>query len=190
MADYEEFPKPSKSSLDWVEDQGKPPGRPSDPPDPGCPSFLNQCDPRNDPVEFLNTLALGIMVVGLVIVTVAFMIPRDYVFDPDMPAVEMEAIEQYYADLSARLDAVMAAGTVLIAVGGVIIGGIFTWMLLRGDFAVCFRNPEDDERELYEEQRGYGTGKGYGYVEMEEVTDTSLHDRTDLAQTLKDVGDK
>ena len=121
--------------------------------------LASKCSPRKDPVEFSHCLALVFLCLGMLLVTVAFLVPRDYIFDPDLPASEMEAIEQYYSDRGAVLDVCLVIGTVFVGLGGLIIAGIFMVMLIQGDFKVCFNQEEEEDKKkcIDDGRTGYGS---------------------------------
>jgi len=93
------------------------------PPDKG--DCCRRYDPKNDPEEFFGMISLVMVTVGLVLITVGYLTPRAYTFDPDEEARKMEAIQLYYSELSYHLDIVILAGMALIAFGGILYTAIF-----------------------------------------------------------------
>ncbi|CAC5399127.1 unnamed protein product [Mytilus coruscus] len=79
-----------------------------------------------------------IMIVGLVFMVVGFAVPRGYDFDPNKPAREMEATENFYITLGYNLDICITVGMGFIALGGMII----STMMLQDAF--CSKEDDDD----------------------------------------------
>ena len=128
-----------------------------------------QLNSRHDPIETLHSVAMISILVGMVLCMGAFFYPRDSnYFDPDLPAEEMESIEQEYARLEDQLDIVVVIGTVFVATGGLIIAGIIMFMLFRGDFKMYFSDKERDGEKFSLTEAGpvdaqYGSAaSGYG----------------------------
>ncbi|KAK6179638.1 hypothetical protein SNE40_011952 [Patella caerulea] len=77
--------------------------------------------------------ALICVVIGLIIATTGYLIPREYSFDNHLPAREMEAKEKYYADLAHTLDMCVIVGMSFVAVGGILTMAVFTCTILLAD---------------------------------------------------------
>ena len=119
---------------------------------------MTKCSPRQDPVEFTHCLSLVSITLGVLLVAMGYLIPRDYVFNPDIPASEMEAIEDYYNRKAAALDVCIVTGTVFVGIGGLMISGIFMMMLIQGDLKECYGDNESDiEKCLSEDKSAYGS---------------------------------
>ena len=96
---------------------------PLDPVDDGgcCPRY----DPKRDPEAFFGTISMVMVAIGLILVTIGYLTPRGFKFDPDEEARKMEAIELYYSNLSYHLDIVILVGMAFIAFGGLMYAAIF-----------------------------------------------------------------
>lgn len=76
------------------------------------------CKSKDD-VFFMT--AVIFMSIGFAMMCIGYIIPRDYVFDPSLPARQMEAIELRYYKLSYSLDLSIIIGMGFIALGGIIV---------------------------------------------------------------------
>ncbi|XP_041360201.1 transmembrane protein 74B-like [Gigantopelta aegis] len=96
-----------------------------------------------DTADRLMLLAMALVFVGLIISTVGYVIPRDYQEHPGISAKESEAMNIYYAELSARLDICVVVGMALIAVGGLLTSAVFMKTVVCNQ-----REREDDDVEI------------------------------------------
>lgn len=103
--------------------------------------------------ERCTLVPLLIMIVGLVFMVVGFAVPRGYDFDPNKPAREMEATENFYITLGYHLDICITVGMGFIALGGMIVS---TLMLQE-----AFCNNEDDD-ESFSEYLNLANYSNYG----------------------------
>ena len=131
MTGYERFDteEPSKKSTATDDD-----------PQPACCSdCIAQYNPRKDPVEFLSLLSLVSLSIGILLTMVGYLVPREYEFDPDLEAEQMEDIEIYYDKLSWHLDVCIIVGMAFVVLGGLILAGIITYLHVTSDFwaALC-----------------------------------------------------
>ncbi|XP_068172023.1 transmembrane protein 74B [Antennarius striatus] len=75
--------------------------------------------PADRSADYGFLLALVFLVSGIVLVVVAYTIPRDARVDPDsVSARQMEKLEKYYAQLGSHLDRCIIAGLGLLTMGG------------------------------------------------------------------------
>ncbi len=86
-----------------------------------CRSFLKSHTLRDNPLEFAGFMSFWCIAFGLGLIFIGFGIPRDYTFDPDKPARQMEEIENYYSDLGFGLDICSIVGMGLVTLGGLIV---------------------------------------------------------------------
>ena len=92
-----------------------------------------------DTADKLMLVAMALVFAGLVIATVGYVIPRDFQQTSGISAKESEALNIYYAELSARLDICIVVGMGLIAVGGLMTSAVFMKTVL------CDRGGQDDD---------------------------------------------
>lgn len=122
-----------------------------------CGECLRRYDPRKDPEEFCTMLSMFSMLLGLVLLSIGYVIPRDYEYDPYAPAREMEATELYYAALSHTLDICIVVGMGFVGAGGIII----TAIMMHGMFCGHLRT-EGDQRQLIQPKSGRNIIQYYG----------------------------
>lgn len=94
---------------------------------------LDCLNPKKDKEDFFTTIAIISMSFGLSIMIVSIIVPRDYAFNPSLPAREMESIEIHYANLAFYLDLVAVIGMGFITLGGVISSGVFVYHFIIGE---------------------------------------------------------
>lgn len=70
--------------------------------------------------NMLFNVSILCMSLGFAVMCIGYIIPRDFIFDPSLPAREMEAISLRYTMLSYNLDLCIITGMGFIALGGVI----------------------------------------------------------------------
>ncbi|CAG5977928.1 unnamed protein product [Menidia menidia] len=79
-------------------------------------------------------LALVFLVSGIVLVVIAYTIPREAKVDPDsVSARQMERLEMYYARLGAHLDKCIIAGLGLLTLGGMFLSVLLMVSICRGE---------------------------------------------------------
>lgn len=120
-------------------------------------------DPRRDPIEFINLLSLVCLTLGVILIFVGYLYPRDYTLDPHKDAREMEAITIQYNTLTWRLDLCIMLGMVFVGCGAFILTMILTYLFFKGEILpICDSDPDPSEREkLYPmttiNDKSYGT---------------------------------
>ena len=85
---------------------------------------LRRYHPIKNTQEFLMLIAMVLLSTGLVAICIGYVIPREYVFDPSLPAREMEKIELHFRELSFYLDVCILSGMGCIAAGGLIVTSV------------------------------------------------------------------
>ena len=85
------------------------------------------------------------MAVGLALMCIGYIIPRDYVFDASLPARQMEAIEIRYSKLAYRLDLCIIVGMGFISLGAVITTVLTIYIYLTGGHIIY---KSHDKRDL------------------------------------------
>ncbi|XP_045885528.1 transmembrane protein 74B [Micropterus dolomieu] len=78
--------------------------------------------------------ALVFLVSGIVLVVIAYTIPREAKVDPDsVSARQMEKLEMYYAQLGSHLDKCIIAGLGLLTLGGMFLSMLLMVSICRGE---------------------------------------------------------
>lgn len=79
-------------------------------------------------------LALVFLVSGIVLVVIAYTIPREAKVNPDsVSARQMEKLEMYYAQLGSHLDKCIIAGLGLLTLGGMFLSVLLMVSICRGE---------------------------------------------------------
>ncbi|XP_060598641.1 uncharacterized protein LOC132752346 [Ruditapes philippinarum] len=123
---------------------------------------LDCLNPNKDKEDFFTAIAIILMSFGLAIMVVGIVVPRDFVFNPSLPAREMESIEIHYANLSFYLDLVAVIGMGFITLGGVISSGVFMYHFIIGSRQVYRKDDRQDINLLdgtNREMVSYGTSE-------------------------------
>ncbi|KAM3839078.1 transmembrane protein 74B [Vipera latastei] len=91
-------------------------------------------DPTGNSVDYGFILALVFLVGGILLVIVAYSIPREARVNPDtVSAREMERLEMYYAHLSSHLDKCIIAGLVMLTLGGMLLSVLLMVSMYKGE---------------------------------------------------------
>uniref|UniRef100_A0A8C6TPF1 Transmembrane protein 74B n=1 Tax=Neogobius melanostomus TaxID=47308 RepID=A0A8C6TPF1_9GOBI len=106
-------------------------------PDPGESHDLReyQQHPGDDrSADYGFVFALVFLVSGIVLVVIAYTIPREAKVDPDtVSARQMEKLELYYATLGSHLDKCIIAGLGLLTLGGMFLSVLLMVSICRGE---------------------------------------------------------
>ncbi|XP_047188405.1 transmembrane protein 74B isoform X1 [Scophthalmus maximus] len=93
---------------------------------------LNPADDHSADYGFI--FALVFLVSGIVLVVIAYTIPREAKVDPDsVSARQMEKLEMYYAQLGSHLDKCIIAGLGLLTLGGMFLSVLLMVSICRGE---------------------------------------------------------
>ncbi|XP_074148946.1 transmembrane protein 74B [Sminthopsis crassicaudata] len=85
-------------------------------------------------VDYGFIFALVFLVSGILLVVVAYAIPREARVNPDtVSAREMERLEMYYARLGSHLDKCIIAGLGLLTLGGMLLSILLMVSLIKGE---------------------------------------------------------
>ncbi|XP_061424538.1 transmembrane protein 74B-like [Lethenteron reissneri] len=145
-------------------------------PTPGSESY--PADDNGEPVDYGFIISLIFLFAGIVLVVIAYLVPREARVDPDsVSAREMEKIENYYARLGTNLDKCIVAGLCFLTLGGMILSCLLLVSICKG--------------EIYRRHRmgGYRTNRTYGSVNLRlETPDTDLH-MSSLVEAERDPRD-
>ncbi|KAJ6650753.1 hypothetical protein lerEdw1_004122 [Lerista edwardsae] len=91
-------------------------------------------DASGDSVDYGFILALVFLVSGILLVIVAYSIPREARVNPDtVSAREMERLEMYYAWLGSHLDKCIIAGLGLLTLGGMLLSMLLMVSIYKGE---------------------------------------------------------
>ncbi|XP_066480834.1 transmembrane protein 74B [Tiliqua scincoides] len=91
-------------------------------------------DTSGDSVDYGFILALVFLVSGILLVIVAYSIPREARVNPDtVSAREMERLEIYYAWLGSHLDKCIIAGLGLLTLGGMLLSMLLMISIYKGE---------------------------------------------------------
>nr|XP_019963709.1 PREDICTED: transmembrane protein 74B [Paralichthys olivaceus] len=105
---------------------------------------LNPADDHSADYGFV--FALVFLVSGIVLVVIAYTIPREAKVDPDsVSARQMEKLEMYYAQLGSHLDKCIIAGLGLLTLGGMFLSVLLMVSICRGEMyrrRVAFIRPK------------------------------------------------
>ncbi|XP_051563305.1 transmembrane protein 74B-like [Myxocyprinus asiaticus] len=85
-------------------------------------------------VDYGFIFALVFLVSGIVLVVIAYMIPREAKVNPDqVTARQMEKLEMYYAQLGSHLDKCIIAGLGLLTMGGMLLSILLMVSICKGE---------------------------------------------------------
>ncbi|KAM6980507.1 uncharacterized protein tmem74b [Aplochiton taeniatus] len=110
-------------------------------------------------------LALIFLVSGIVLVVIAYTIPREAKVDPDLvSARQMERLEMYYAQLGAHLDKCIIAGLGLLTLGGMLLSVLLMVSICRGEMyrRRTFVRPKRTYGSINLRMRQLAAGEGEG----------------------------
>lgn len=98
-------------------------------------SDLREYHPGDDhSADYGFIFALVFLVSGIVLVVIAYTIPREAKVDPDaISARQMEKLEMYYAQLGSHLDKCIIAGLGLLTLGGMFLSVLLMASICRGE---------------------------------------------------------
>ncbi|XP_067410688.1 transmembrane protein 74B [Emydura macquarii macquarii] len=91
-------------------------------------------EPAGHSADYGFLAALLLLASGIVLVVVAYTIPREARVDPEtVTARQMERLELYYARLGSRLDKCIIAGLGLLTLGGLLLSALLLVSLCKGE---------------------------------------------------------
>uniref|UniRef100_A0A8C7ZPB6 Transmembrane protein 74B n=1 Tax=Oryzias sinensis TaxID=183150 RepID=A0A8C7ZPB6_9TELE len=121
-----------------------------------------QVDDRSADYGFI--LALVFLVSGIVLVVIAYTIPREAKLDPDsVSARQMEKLEMYYAQLGSHLDKCIIAGLGLLTLGGMFLSVLLMVSICRGEMyrrRAAFVRPKRTYGSINLRMKQLATGDG------------------------------
>uniref|UniRef100_H2MSU7 Transmembrane protein 74B n=1 Tax=Oryzias latipes TaxID=8090 RepID=H2MSU7_ORYLA len=123
-----------------------------------------QVDDRSADYGFI--LALVFLVSGIVLVVIAYTIPREAKVDPDsVSARQMEKLEMYYAQLGSHLDKCIIAGLGLLTLGGMFLSVLLMVSICRGEMyrrRAAFVRPKRTYGSINLRMKQLATGEAAG----------------------------
>lgn len=85
-------------------------------------------------VDYGFVFALVFLLSGIVLVVIAYTIPREAKVNPDLvTARQMEKLEMYYAELGSHLDKCIIAGLGLLTLGGMLLSMLLMVSICKGE---------------------------------------------------------
>ncbi|XP_043946364.1 transmembrane protein 74B [Protopterus annectens] len=94
----------------------------------------HEMEPNVHSVDYGFIFALVFLVSGIVLVVIAYTIPREAKVNPDsVTAREMERLEMYYARLGSHLDKCIIAGLGLLTLGGMLLSMLLMVSICKGE---------------------------------------------------------
>ncbi|KAK5871945.1 hypothetical protein PBY51_012684 [Eleginops maclovinus] len=113
--------------------------------------------------------ALVFLVSGIVLVVIAYTIPRDAKVDPDsVSARQMERLEMYYAQLGSHLDKCIIAGLGLLTLGGMFLSVLLMVSICRGEMyrrRAVFVRPKRTYGSINLRMKQLATGEAVGGID-------------------------
>ncbi|XP_029283719.1 transmembrane protein 74B [Cottoperca gobio] len=110
--------------------------------------------------------ALVFLVSGIVLVIIAYTIPREAKVDPDsVSARQMEKLEMYYAQLGSHLDKCIIAGLGLLTLGGMFLSVLLMVSICRGEMyrrRAAFVRPKRTYGSINMRMKQLATGEAGG----------------------------
>ncbi|XP_031133083.1 transmembrane protein 74B [Sander lucioperca] len=110
--------------------------------------------------------ALVFLVSGIVLVVIAYTIPREAKVDPDsVSARQMEKLEMYYAQLGSHLDKCIIAGLGLLTLGGMFLSVLLMVSICRGEMyrrRAAFVRPKRTYGSINLRMKQLATGEAEG----------------------------
>lgn len=124
--------------------------------------------PPNDDhsADYGFIFALVFLVSGIVLVVIAYTIPREAKVDPDsISARQMEKLEMYYAQLGSHLDKCIIAGLGLLTLGGMFLSVLLMVSICRGEMyrrRAAFVRPKRTYGSINLRMKQLATGEAVG----------------------------
>ncbi|XP_070707703.1 transmembrane protein 74B [Pempheris klunzingeri] len=131
-------------------------------------------------------LALVFLVSGIVLVVIAYTIPREARVDPDsVSARQMERLEMYYAQLGSHLDRCIIAGLGLLTLGGMFLSVLLMVSICRGEMyrhRAAFVRPKRTYGSINLRMKQLASGEGAGEEFLVEQAETRNNAQPDQRQ--------
>ncbi|KAK1902338.1 Transmembrane protein 74B [Dissostichus eleginoides] len=122
--------------------------------------------PDDNTADYGFIFALVFLVSGIVLVVIAYTIPREAKVDPDsVSARQMEKLEMYYAQLGSHLDKCIIAGLGLLTLGGMFLSVLLMVSICRGEMyrrRAAFIRPKRTYGSINLRMKQLATGEAVG----------------------------
>ena len=99
----------------------------------------------HDPLEVVTLVSMVFLALGTVFTVLGYVIPREYEFDPNKDAREMEAIEAKYSKIGQALDVLLITGMGCVVISGVTMAAVALIMICREREELI----KEDQNEIY-----------------------------------------
>ncbi|KAM7421882.1 hypothetical protein PAMA_010104 [Pampus argenteus] len=128
---------------------------------------FTQFNPADDhSADYGFIFALVFLVSGIILVVIAYTIPREAKVDPDsVSARQMEKLEMYYAQLGSHLDKCIIAGLGLLTLGGMFLSVLLMVSICRGEMyrrRAAFVRPKRTYGSINLRMKQLATGEAVG----------------------------
>ncbi|KAM7401572.1 hypothetical protein PAMP_016878 [Pampus punctatissimus] len=128
---------------------------------------FTQFNPTDDySADYGFIFALVFLVSGIILVVIAYTIPREAKVDPDsVSARQMEKLEMYYAQLGSHLDKCIIAGLGLLTLGGMFLSVLLMVSICRGEMyrrRAAFVRPKRTYGSINLRMKQLATGEAVG----------------------------
>ncbi|KAL0978858.1 hypothetical protein UPYG_G00176670 [Umbra pygmaea] len=140
-----------------------------------------ETDFNDHSVDYGFIFALVFLVSGILLVVIAYTIPREAKVNPDLvSARQMEKLEMYYAQLGSHLDKCIIAGLGLLTLGGMLLSILLMVSICKGELyrRRTFVHPKKTYGSIHLRMRQLGEG-GESLVECDHTVTTAPPTHTD-----------
>ncbi|GAA6230631.1 transmembrane protein 74B [Lates japonicus] len=148
---------------------------------------LNPVDDHSADYGFI--FALVFLVSGIVLVVIAYTIPREAKVDPDsVSARQMEKLEMYYAQLGSHLDKCIIAGLGLLTLGGMFLSVLLMVSICRGEMyrrRAAFVRPKRTYGSINLRMKQLATGEAGGGEGREDGGEEFLVERAETRNNVQ-----
>lgn len=148
---------------------------------------FNPADDHSADYGFI--FALVFLVSGIVLVVIAYTIPREAKVDPDsVSARQMEKLEMYYALLGSHLDKCIIAGLGLLTLGGMFLSVLLMVSICRGEMyrrRAAFVRPKRTYGSINLRMKQLATGEAGGGGEGVDGGEEFLVERAETRNNIQ-----
>ncbi|PAA83849.1 hypothetical protein BOX15_Mlig001548g2 [Macrostomum lignano] len=94
-----------------------------------CCCRLMCVTPREDPLEFSSCLSIVLLVLGIVLISFGYLVPRQYTQDDRLTARENERNAIYYYKLGRHMDVCILVGISVLSLGSIMLSAVLSYTL-------------------------------------------------------------